>query len=131
MYQSVIKLPSIRNKDVRVVYPMAPKLSNRVHDSYADIECKQAKCGLLWASKHVYGHQNTACKILTRQKSEYCAILVSTFVVRSAGIVVSLYDALSREAEGMVIGLTGHAASNVNGLYEWKLDVLQTWPFPD
>ena len=63
--------------------------------------------------------------------SQKTTIAVYSFVVRSAKISVSLYAALSREAEIIVAELTDDVAVNVDALYKQKLDVLQTCLFPD
>ena len=45
-----------------------------MQDPYADIEWKQATCILLWASRQVYGDQNTYRRTGTRLKRHHCAI---------------------------------------------------------
>ena len=107
------------------------KPSHYVQGLYVDIDCKQATCGLLGASKHVYGHQNTASKNGTRLKRRQCTVSSSSFIIRCTEIAVSLYGALIREIKLMIIELTGHAAENIDVQYERKLDLLQTYPYPD
>ena len=85
MFQSTSKLPSIRTRGMHVAYPMAtrqrpyraentgsrpitywlPKPSYQMQDPYADIECKQAACNRLEASRHAYildfSEKTTSC----------------------------------------------------------------------
>ena len=65
------------------------KTSHLIQGCYADNECKQAKCSLLVASIHVYGHQNNACRTSTRLKKRQCAIPITNFVVRSTNATLS------------------------------------------
>ena len=57
MHQSTFKLPSIRIRDVRVLYLMTAQISHQVQGPFADIACKKLTCGFLGAFRHVYGHQ--------------------------------------------------------------------------
>ena len=84
----------------------------------------QTTCSLLGASRHLYGHQNTAHRKWTRLKRRHCAIPVYNFVARHTRLANSLYAALSKEADVMVAKLTGHASANVDILYKQKLGVL-------
>ena len=69
MYQSALKLPTIRTRDESVMYPMIPpKPLHYVQALCANIECKKAKFGLLRASRHADGHRNTARRTGTHVK---------------------------------------------------------------
>ena len=94
--------------------------------SYTYIECKQATRGLLGASRHLYGHNNTASRTGTDLKRRHCVFPVSIFVVWHTRVAVSLHTALSREDKVMVDELTGHGIANADAPNERKLDVLQT-----
>ncbi|KAF8792930.1 hypothetical protein HNY73_004468 [Argiope bruennichi] len=100
MYRSAFKLQSIRTRDAHAMYPMA---AQTITLDAVDIECKQTICGLLGASRHVYGHQNSVRRTGTRLKRRHCTSPVSTFVVRGTKVTISLYVALSSENEIMVI----------------------------
>ncbi|GFV75064.1 hypothetical protein TNCV_2114891 [Trichonephila clavipes] len=89
------------------------KLLHQIRGAFAGIECKQATSGLLGASRHVYGHQNTARRAEIRLKRRHCATPLSSLVVRCTRVAVSLYAALSRKAKVMatVLTYTGLAAN--------------------
>ncbi|GFW15368.1 hypothetical protein TNCV_3740721 [Trichonephila clavipes] len=92
-----------------------PKPSHLLQGHYAEIEFKHATSNLLGSTKHVYDHQNTACRTGTRLK-KHCTTHVSSFVIRCTIVSVLLYAVLSKEAEVMVTVLTVQAAINVVGL---------------
>ncbi|GFW15443.1 hypothetical protein TNCV_4655831 [Trichonephila clavipes] len=54
--------------------------------------------GFFGVSRHVHGHQNTACRAGTHLKRRHCATPESSFIVRSTRVTVSLFSALLRDA---------------------------------
>ncbi|GFV48873.1 hypothetical protein TNCV_3956711 [Trichonephila clavipes] len=72
----------------------------------------EATSGLLGASRHVFGHQNTVRRTGTRLKRRLCAAPVSNFVWRTR-VAVFFCAALSKEGEVMTIVLTVYAATDI------------------
>ena len=105
-------------------------LSNPLHQAkgtYTNIECKQVMHDVLAASRHVYGHKNTALRTEMRLKRQHCAIPVCSCSVRHTRVDVSIYAASSKEIKLMIIKLTGHTAGNIYVLYEWKFQTISLW----
>lgn len=103
-----------------------PKPSHQVQGHYDDIERKQVMNVLHGASRHVYGHQNTACTTRIRLKRRHCAIPVFSFF-RSAFFPM-LHVKRKRS--------NGRRADNPHGCKRRRTvktdaDALQTCPFLD
>lgn len=90
MYRSAFKLSSIWKLEMSVPCTQwLPKPSQQVKGPYADIKCKQVMNGFLGAFRHVYGHQNTACRTLSHLK-RHCVTSLSNFVNQCTRIAISL-----------------------------------------
>lgn len=107
------------------------KPSHQVQGIYNDIECKQPTSVLLEASKHIYGHQNTAWRTRTRLKWWHCAIPVWSFVIQCLLNVISNYAVLLRELAMVVSVITIHAVRNVGAPHEQVLGAFQICSFSD
>ena len=125
MYQSAFKLPSIGTRGMRVLLSMTVQtitLDSRF--LYRHPNSSKRRAFSLMPPDMYAANRNG-----TDPKRQYYAILVSSFVVWYTRVSVSLYSALSREAEVMVEELTVYTAVNVDAPFERKLGVFQTCPF--
>ena len=132
MYQSAFKLPLIRIRNVRVVYPISAKTLTLRTGAAIPISNAIRWRAVFSEPPDIY----TATRILHTElrlvwKEDIVPFLYPIFVVLHIRVTVSLYVALSREVQEMVTELTGHAASNVDAPYERKLDMLLTCRIPD
>ena len=82
MYRYAFKLPSIRTRGVRVVYPKAAHIMTPGSGSLCRCRTQSGDLRILGASRNINGHQNTTRRIGTSLKRRHCAFYVWSFIVR-------------------------------------------------